>query len=67
MEAIMSNQPIVNPAAHAERATKKPYHSPHLEDFGAVNELTRTSLPVTYTEPSDSGTFPNAYNTSASG
>lgn len=61
----MSNEPIVNSAAHVDRPAKKPYHAPHLEDFGAVNELTRTSLPQTYTEPSDFGSFPNAYNTSA--
>ena len=34
-------QPQVSAPKMAVR-TRKPYHAPRLEDFGAVNELTRT-------------------------
>ena len=61
----MSNLSTQKSTVQTEPLAKKSYHTPRLEDFGAVNELTRTSPPVTYTEPSDSGSFPNAYNTSA--
>ncbi len=40
-----------------EAKTRKPYHTPHMEDFGAVNELTRsTVIPGPY-DPTDGPSF----------
>ena len=39
----MSTSPMpTNAAVQNPRQPRKPYHTPRLEDYGAVNELTRS-------------------------
>lgn len=38
----MSNKPAQPPPAQPAPQPRKPYHTPKLEDYGAVNELTRS-------------------------
>lgn len=60
----MSQSPLLINSAEAISLAdpkRKPYQTPRVTDHGSVNELTKTSNPVTYLEPSDGGTFPTAY------
>ncbi len=42
-------------------SARKAYHSPSLEDFGRVNDLTRTGANIA-AGGNDGGTFPTTYN-----
>lgn len=45
--------PVPTPAQKARKA----YHAPRVEDYGAVNELTRSSPTPPNYDPSDGPTF----------
>lgn len=47
----MSNITDVSPEAETNSASstpRKPYHSPKMEDYGAVNDLSRSGAPNFY-------------------
>ncbi|WP_129673309.1 hypothetical protein [Candidatus Chloroploca sp. Khr17] len=45
MNNVASNKPSSSSSPDAQHAAKprKPYHTPRMEDYGAVNELTRSA------------------------
>lgn len=45
-----------NPQEQPETNTRKPYHTPQMEDYGAVNELTRSD-PTGNFNPGDGTTL----------
>ncbi len=47
-----------NAAPNTQKA-RKPYHTPRMEDYGAVNELTRSGG-SNYSDPDGPGTYSSA-------
>ena len=43
-----------------QTVTRKPYHTPRMDDYGFVSQLTQTS--VVYSLYNDAGIFPNSYS-----
>ncbi len=47
IKAAPSNTPLTAPTDATVRE-RKPYHPPHIEDYGSVNELTRSAVSNAY-------------------